>query len=101
MYSWNKFNEPMPLVEDHYYSELNNEAITKEDLKHVKKICDTFKIKNVGEYDLCVQSNTALLADVFENFRDNCIDNYELFICSGINMACMFKKDRCRIRVIN
>ena len=23
MDSWNKFNEPLPLVEDHYYSELN------------------------------------------------------------------------------
>ena len=79
MYSWNKFNEPIPLVEDHYYSELYNEGITKEDLKHVKKVCDTFKIKNLGEYhDLYVQSDTALLANVFENFRDNCIDNYEL-----------------------
>ena len=72
-------NAPIPLVEDHYYSELDNEGITKEDLKHVKKVCDTFKIKNLGEYhDLYVQSDTALLADVFENFRDNCIDNYEL-----------------------
>ena len=79
MDSWNKFNEPVPLVEDHYYSELNKEGITKEDLKHVKKVCDTFKIKNLGEYhDLYVQSDTSLLADVFENFRDKCIDKYEL-----------------------
>ena len=79
MDSWNKFNEPVPLVEDHYYSELNKEGITKVDLKHVKKVCDTFKIKNVGEYhDLYVQPDTALLADVFENFRDKCIDKYEL-----------------------
>ena len=68
MDSWNKFNELVPLVEDHYYSELNKEAITKEDLKDVKKVCDTFKIKNLGEYhDLYVQYDTALLADVFEN----------------------------------
>ena len=79
MDSWNKFNEPVPLIEDHYYSELNKEGITKEDLKHVKKVCDTFKIKNLGEYhDLYVQSDTALLADVFENFRDKCIEIYEL-----------------------
>ena len=79
MDSWNKFNEPVPLVEDHYYSKLNKEGITKEDLKHVKKVCDTFKIKNLGEYhDLYVQSDTALLADVFENFRDKCIEIYEL-----------------------
>ena len=38
-----------------------------------------FKIKNLGEYhDLYVQSDTSLLADVFENFRDKCIEIYEL-----------------------
>ena len=48
MDSWNKFNEPVPLVEDHYYySELNKEGITKEDLKHVIIVCDTFKIKKL------------------------------------------------------
>ena len=79
MDSWNKFNEPVPLVEEHYYSELNKQDITKEDLKHVKKLCDTFKIKNLGDYhDLYVQSDTALLANVFENLRDKCIDKYEL-----------------------
>ena len=79
MDSRKRFNEPVPLVEDHYYSELNKECVTKEDLKHVQKVCDTFKIKNLGEYhDLYVQSDTALLADVFENFRDKCIETYKL-----------------------
>ena len=35
--------------------------------------------KNLGEYhDLYVQSDTALLADVFESFRDKCLEIYEL-----------------------
>ena len=34
--------------------------------------------KKYGKYhDLYVQSDTLLLADVFENFRDKCIDVYE------------------------
>ena len=38
-----------------------------------------FKLDNLGDYhDLYVQSNTLLLADVFENFRDMCIKVYEL-----------------------
>ena len=79
MDSWKRFNEPVPLVEDYYYSELNKEGITKEDFKHVKKVCDTFKIKNLGEYhDLYVQPDTALLADVFENFKDKCIEIYRI-----------------------
>ena len=33
----------------------------------------------MGEYhDLYVQSGTTLLADVFENFRDKCLEIYEL-----------------------
>ena len=38
-----------------------------------------FKLENLGNYhDLYVQSDTLLLADVFNNFRDMCIKEYEL-----------------------
>ena len=44
-----------------------------------KKVWKNFEIKNVGEhYDLYVQSDILLLADVCENFRDKCIELYEL-----------------------
>ena len=37
------------------------------------------KMKNLGEYhDLHVQSDTSLLADKFENFRDKSIEIYGL-----------------------
>ena len=42
-----------------------------EEYTHPKKVCKDFDIKTLGEYyDLYVQSNTLLLADVFENFRN-------------------------------
>ena len=44
-----------------------------------KRVCKDFEIKSLGEYhNLYVQSNTLLLADVFENFRNKCLEIYEL-----------------------
>ena len=65
-------------INEQLHSELNNEHNTDEDYTHAQKVWDTFKIKNLGEYhDFYVQSDTLLLADVIENFRDKCIEIYE------------------------
>ena len=46
------------------------EDITDADYTHAKRVCKDFEIKNLGEYhDLYVQSDTLLLADVFENLE--------------------------------
>ena len=77
--SWEKFNETSLPDKKAFYSELNKEGITDEDYAHAQKVWKVFEIKNLGEYhDLYVQSDTLLLADVFENFRDKCIEIYEL-----------------------
>ena len=53
--------------------------ITDADYAHTKRVFKDFEIKKLGEYhDLCVQSDTLLLADVFENFGNMWIDIYEL-----------------------
>ena len=45
------------------------EDITDADNAYTKNVCKYFKIKNSGNYhDLYVQSDTLLLADIFENF---------------------------------
>ena len=62
-----------------FYSELNLEDINDKDYIHAQKVWDVFEIKNLGEYhDLYVQTDTLLLADVFEKFRKTCIEIYEL-----------------------
>ena len=79
MESWKRIKAESLPDKEYFYSKLNNEHITDEDYAHAQKVWSTFKIKNLGEYhDLYVQSDTALLADVFENFRDKCIEIYEL-----------------------
>ena len=74
-----KFNETsLPKKED-FYSNLNMEYNTDADYAHVKRVCRDFDEKYLGEYhDLYVQSDTLLLANVFENFRNICIKIYEL-----------------------
>ena len=75
---WEKFKEESLPDKESFYSELNNEHITDEDYEHAQKVWSTFNIKNLGEYhDLYVQSDTALLADVFESFKDKCIEIYD------------------------
>ena len=75
---WEKFNKTsLPQNED-FYSHLNMEDITDADYARVKRVCKDFEIKNLGEYyDLYVQNDTLLLADVFENFRNMCLKIYE------------------------
>ena len=55
------------------------EDITDIDYRHAKKVFKEFKMNNLGNYDdLYIQSNTLLLADVFENFRNKCIEIFKL-----------------------
>ena len=55
------------------------EDITSSDYKHAKRAFREFKIYNFGDYhDLYVKSDTLLLADIFENFRNKCLETYEL-----------------------
>ena len=71
MDNWEKFNETsLPEIEE-FYSNLNIEDITDADYAQAKIFCKDFEIKNLGElHDLYVQSDTLLLADILENFRN-------------------------------
>ena len=55
------------------------EDITDIDYRHAKKVLKEFKMNNLGDYrDLYVRSDTLLLAYVFENFRNKCIEIYKI-----------------------
>ena len=78
MNSWERLDETLPDKEA-FYSSLNQEDITDVDHRHEKRVFKKFNNKNLGDYyDLYVQSDTLLLADVFENFRNKYIEIYEL-----------------------
>ena len=72
--NWEKFSKiSLPSKED-FYSNLNMEDISDIDYRHANNLFKVFKLENLGDYhDLYVQSDTLLLADVFNNFRDMCL----------------------------
>ena len=75
---WERFKETLPHKKI-FYSELDLEDITDKDYAYAQKVFKKLKLKNPGDYhDLYVQSDTLLLADVFENFRNKCIEIFEL-----------------------
>ena len=79
MDSWKRFKEESLPDKESFYSELNKEHITDDDYAYAQKVWITINIKSIGEYyDLYVEYDTALLADIFENFRDKCIEIYKL-----------------------
>ena len=62
-----------------FYSKLNNKDISDEDYTHAQKIWKEFEMKTMKDYhDLYLELDVLLLADVFEIFREVCLDNYKL-----------------------
>ena len=62
-----------------FHSILNDSDITEEYYKHAQNVWETFTMKTMRDYhDLYLKSDVLLLSDVFENFRDVCLDNYRL-----------------------
>ena len=79
MDSWERFNETSLPSKKDFYRNLNMEDIDDIDYRHGNNMFKGFKSENLGDYhDLYVQSDTLLLADVFEIFRDMCLKEYEL-----------------------
>ena len=77
--NWERFNETSLPSTESFYSNLNMEDIDDIDYRHGNNVFNKFKLNNLVDYhDLYVQSDTILLADVFENFRDMCLKEYEL-----------------------
>ena len=103
---WERFNETLLPDKKTFYSGLYLEDITDEDYTHPLKMFEELKLKNLGDYhDSYVQSDTLLLADVFKNFRNKCIEIYELdpthFLSApGLAWQVCLKKTETRLELL-
>ena len=105
MDSWDKFGYTLPDI-DKFYSKLNMSGISEEDYQHTMKVWNEFKLKTMGDYhDLYLETDTILLADVFESFRKVCIDNYGLdpahfYTAPGLAWKACLKKNGVNLELL-
>ena len=63
-----------------FFSRLNMEDINDADHTHAKRVC---------KYHLCSKRYILMLTDVFENFRNMCLNIYELNPAHFITATCL------------
>jgi len=98
MDSWGRFGETRLPDKEKFYSKLNDEHITDEEYEHAQAVWEAFGCKTLGDYhDLYVKTDVALLADVSENFRNLCQEQYGLdpahyYTSPGLSWDALWKK---------
>ena len=110
-YDWvdsiEKFSETQLPPQESFYSKLNDEGISNEDYSHAQKVWDEFQCKTFRDYhDLYNVSDVLILADVFENFRNVCNENYGLdpshhYTSPGLAWDASLKKKNISLELLN
>lgn len=77
--SYDSLKLPHLPTKEEFYSRLNNEGISDEEYAHAQTVWSSFGVRDLGQYcDLYLKTDVMLLADVFEDFRNNCMQSYNL-----------------------
>ena len=97
MDEWERLTEAKLPDKEKFYSSLNDNNVTEEEYEHAQKVWETFECKSLEEYhDLYLKTDVCLLADIFENFRSICLEQYGLdpahyFSSPGLSWRCWKK----------
>ena len=81
-------------------------GISKYDYEHEQKVQKQFKLKNLGEYhDLYLKTDVLLPSDVFEAFRNTCLEHYKLapdhfYTSAGLAWQACLKKTGLRLEIL-
>ncbi|XP_025196300.1 uncharacterized protein LOC112595357 [Melanaphis sacchari] len=104
---WAKLEQlTLPAIED-FYSTLTEEHIKDTEYQFAKDVWSHFNCKTLGEYsDLYLKIDVLLLADVFENFRDLCLNTYNLdpayyFTAPGFSFDAMLKHTAIKLELLS
>ena len=89
-----------------FYSKLTKQKCSDENYKHAQKIWKEFNMKTMKDYhDLYLMLDVLLLADVFENFREVCLNNYKLdpawyLTAPGLSWDAMLKVTEIKLELL-
>ena len=79
MSDFESFKKELP-HQDRFYSSLTDKKISDKEFKHVANVWNKFQTKTMTDYyDLYLECDVLLLADIFEKFRNNSLKNYGLY----------------------
>ena len=80
--------------------------ISKYDYEHVQNVWKEFKLKSVGEHhDLYLKTDLLLLSNMFETFRNTCLEHYKLnpahfYMSPGLAWKACLKKTSIRLELL-
>ena len=106
MDSWERFRETQLPDMDEFFSTLTDEDITEADYEHAQKVWEVFECETLADYhDLYLKTDTLLLADVFENFRNMCLKQYKLdpahyYTSPGLSWDALLKKSQVKLNLL-
>ena len=79
MDSFERFLEPQLPSKDTFYSSLTEDDISEIDYTHAQKVFNHFNMTDLRDYqNFYLLTDVLLLADVFKNFKDVCLQHYGL-----------------------
>ncbi|XP_044733269.1 uncharacterized protein LOC123295873 [Chrysoperla carnea] len=91
---------------DMFFSTLTDSKISIDEYRHAQNVWKAFNIQTLGEYsDLYLKTDVLLLADIFENFRDMCLEKYLLDPCHyytlpGLTWQAMLKYTKVELELL-
>ncbi|XP_065668188.1 uncharacterized protein LOC136088409 [Hydra vulgaris] len=110
-YDWvdsvDKFNKTQLPPKELFFSKLNDEVISDDEYSHAQNVWNEFHCKTFRDYhDLYNVLDVLLLADVFENFRDVCMNCYKLdpswyYTSPGLAWDAALKKTKIKLELLS
>ena len=109
--SWERFDETQLPPKNEFYSNLNMGGITDEDYSHAQEVWKLItpeddKTTTLGDYhDVYLATDVLLLTDVFESFRETCMEHYDLdpahfYTAPGLAWQACLKKTKVELELL-